>query len=133
MAPTTHSSDHSSIPPTSNPTPSSSCPQVLLSVQKVSLDYEPDNAPIPQDDEDSIPNLAEAITLMTHEPKHHDSTPMLRNLTLSMAPILRNSTTSSFCATFTSETILPTLTMKLKSLLPYLIFVVLHLIILNQH
>ena len=74
MAPTTRSSDHSSIPPTSDPAPSS-CPQVLPSVQEVSLDYEPDYTPRPQDDEDSILNLAEAITLMTKELKHCDSTP----------------------------------------------------------
>ena len=73
MAPTTRSSDHSSIPLTSDPAPSSSCPQVLPSVQEVSLNYKPDNASKPQDDEDSVPNLAEAITLMTHELKHHNT------------------------------------------------------------
>ena len=75
MAPTTHSSSHSSVPLTSNPTPSSSCPQVLPSVQEVSLDYKPDYTPKPQDNEDSILNLTEAITLMTKELKHCDSTP----------------------------------------------------------
>ena len=69
MAPTARTS----APPTSNPTPSS-CPQVLPSIQEVSLNYEPDYAPKPQDDEDSISNLAEAITLMTKELKCCDST-----------------------------------------------------------
>ena len=71
MAPTTCSS----VPPTSNPTPSPAHPQVLLSVQEVSLNYEPDNAFVPQDNEDSIPNLTEAITLMTHKLKHCNTAP----------------------------------------------------------
>ena len=70
MSPTTRSS---SVLPTPDPVSSSSRPQVIPSIQEVSLDDEPDNTPEPQDDEDSTPNLAEAITLMTHELKRRDT------------------------------------------------------------
>ena len=131
MAPTTHSADipAKTLPPISTTSSHKHNPIVPADSPDYDLDYVTKPQPDTQPNEDSVPNLAEAITLMTHELKCHEPSSSVFSGVNAKKPDTfdgSDSTTLSSYAPSTSKTTPPTPMMNLKSSLPCPIFVVLH-------